>query len=236
MCVWYSLLFGDEKMPTKRKRNMKSAYQAFDVNHHRGNDTHKGVTDWLIQKLSPWKLHLNCTLGFSRRTDTAQKATKCFPLWLPLVRLLRAPSHQLLVRNGSKRGRFQEWSRGVREISPHRGSLPYHMSSIHQTHQLILESFWHSFSAPQKSYCLLDSRSNPRSCLWVTSKHFLLCSHCTTSQGLNETLHTSPEHFQMTRNNPKSLICSTYHRNTVNSTNSLEKTHFTCVPLNIHTV
>lgn len=112
------------------------------------------------------------------------------------------------------RGRFQEWSGGVREISPHRGSLPYHMSSIHRTHQLILESFWRSFSAPQKSYCLLDSRSNPRTCLRVTSKHFLLCSHCTTSQGLNETLHTSPEHFQMTQNNPKSLICSTYYWNT----------------------
>lgn len=35
---------GDEKMPTKLKRNIKSAYQAFDVNHHHRSDLYKAVT------------------------------------------------------------------------------------------------------------------------------------------------------------------------------------------------
>lgn len=35
---------GDERMPTKLKRNIKGAYQAFDVNYHHRSDLYKGVT------------------------------------------------------------------------------------------------------------------------------------------------------------------------------------------------
>lgn len=43
-CLMFTSL-GDEKMPTKHKRNIKSAYQAFNVNHHCMSDTYRGVTD-----------------------------------------------------------------------------------------------------------------------------------------------------------------------------------------------
>lgn len=43
-CLIFTSL-GDEKMPTKHKRNIKSAYPAFAVNHHHGSDIYKGVMD-----------------------------------------------------------------------------------------------------------------------------------------------------------------------------------------------
>lgn len=41
--------------------------------------THLGVTDWSLQKLSPWKLHLDLTLVFPSRTDQGSKINKVLP-------------------------------------------------------------------------------------------------------------------------------------------------------------
>lgn len=110
------------------------------------------------------------------------------------------------------------------------------VSHVFSTSNLSLKASGIHSPLDRKVYCLLDSRSNPSTCLWVTSKHFLLCSHCTTSQGLNETLHPSPEHFQMTWNNPSpwspALIIGTLWIKQTPRKNTLH----ICVPKQIHSL
>lgn len=141
-------------MPIKRQRNIKALYRASSVTHCHTSDTYKGVADWFknfhlrnCTQMVHWSFLVEQTLLRSK-LSTSLRGCLCVPSHqLPSLPL----ADQLLVRNRTKGGRFQEWSGRVREISPPRATLPCHMSSIHQIHQVILDSFWHSFSAPQKS-------------------------------------------------------------------------------------
>lgn len=184
-------------MLIKCKRNIKA-----NIRHSSATTTMKVIQrcHWLIQKLSPWKFHRNRTLLFSSTevnrvlpsvaasgqaplcsiTPAAEEFTACWPAackeWEP-GRKVSGVDRRIEGNLSTQRAFRVTCPQDIRAI---RSSL-----KAPDTHSLL----------HRKLYCLLDCRKKSQF-LWVPSKHFLLCSHCTTSQGLRETPHNSPEHFQ----------------------------------------